>query len=324
MRTLFLLLTISILLLLSQGVYSQYDPKFTQVMYSGLAHNPAFSGYLGGFNGRLFYRNQFTGLHSTSGVNINNPQVASMYIDDFIGSINSGVGVQFDFETFGPMYNNSLIANYAYSIKLHNRGDILNLGVSVGFFQYGIYNGIFSSDDIAFAQALGINLIDKNVWRPNFRFGALYHYHFYFASIAITDLFNDPTTTSRVPVMHISGGYLFDFNPTIKLRTMIHYREDFNKNPSMIDINAMGIFIDRIWFGALYRMSLSTKSYRPNFQSLAAGVLARVDITPNINIGYAYEIPLNSLNYGVHYGSHEITLGVNFIKPSKFVSPRYF
>lgn len=313
---------VSFLLILSIS-YGQYDPKFTQIMYSGLVHNPAFAGYLQGFNGRIFYRNQFTGLHSPSGT-LKSPYTASLYVDDYINKINSGVGIQVDFETFGPSYTNSLVLNYSYSIKLNRRGDFLNLGLSAGFFQYGMLGRSFSDDDIIFAQSVGIKVLDQNVWRPNFRVGALYHSHFHFVALSLTDLFNDLSSTSRIPVMHLSGGYLFDISSKFKIRTMVHYREDFNKNPSLIDLNAMTIFINRIWVGGIYRMGFSRKASVAVFNSVASGVMFRVDITSNINLGYAYEIPLNNLGYNTHYGSHEVTLGINFIKPSKFTNPRYF
>jgi type IX secretion system PorP/SprF family membrane protein len=112
------------------------------------------------------------------------------------------------------------------------------------------------------------------------------------------------------------------FRPTILMK----WQKGLPNNIPQFDFNAALLFIDRIWIGASFRTAGNafTKKGKP-MKFGPEGIIGyfQVRITPQFQLGYAYDGVLSSLNRGTS-GSHEIMLGYDFwYNKKRFVNTRY-
>jgi hypothetical protein len=106
-------------------------------------------------------------------------------------------------------------------------------------------------------------------------------------------------------------------------------KEDF-KGPTNVDLNAFLLIADRLWVGGSYRTGVklwSKPALSKDLEQLdAASVLAEFYATPQLRIGYAYDITISKMA-SYQQGSHEISVGFLFNSKkyeSRTRSPRYF
>ncbi|HXC03291.1 MAG TPA: PorP/SprF family type IX secretion system membrane protein, partial [Bacteroidia bacterium] len=114
---------LSVLCILCLPALAQQDPQYSMYMFNQLGINPAYAGTRDVLSASMFYRNQWTGFSGapiTEVFNIHAP----------LRNDKAGVGLQINEDQLGPAKTTSVLATYAYRIKL-GKGK-LSFGLSGG------------------------------------------------------------------------------------------------------------------------------------------------------------------------------------------------
>ena len=118
---------IALLWIFGANVQAQQLPHYTNFTYNYLNYNPAVTGSTPCLEARVGYRKQWTGFQgapTTGYVNVHNKFGQRRY--NF-----HGLGVMVENDTYGAFSTTSLVANYAYHMKL-TKGYSLSSGMGVG------------------------------------------------------------------------------------------------------------------------------------------------------------------------------------------------
>src|SRR5690606_21154448 len=208
---------------------------------------------------------------------------------------------------------------YAFRIPVKNT--VLSLGLQAGV---SLFNAEFSKLNAKDPDMALQNDI-KNSVLPNFGPGVYWTGKKFYVGASIPSLLqnyydnenqiNPNTKTSKqVRNFYLSGGYVFDLSENVKLQPQILTRYAGNGQyqlPWSADFNLSCILYDRIMLGATYRTDESF-----------AGIV-HLQATRFINVGYSYDFSNSGLN-PYNNGSHEVTLGFDFIRDlNEYVNPRF-
>lgn len=297
--------------LIWSGVYSQQDPMVTQYMFNGLYLNPAYTGSHDYWTSTISYRSQWVGAQFDGA-----PQTAIAAVDGPIHGKNMGLGFILSHDRIGVTRTNSIMAQYAYQIKLKKTSK-LALGINGGVSQFNANLTdvlIWDEQDEVYS-----NRLSKIV--PRFGAGIYYYSDRHYIGISVPTLFayedgNDFSfDLSKASFLRrhylLTGGLVLRVSDNVKLKpsTLLKY---IPNAPFEADINFSAIFKDQFWIGASYRTGD------------AVAVLLEYQSNSYFRIGYSYDITFSGLrNY--QNGSHEIMIGVDFGKNlTKVKTPRYF
>jgi type IX secretion system PorP/SprF family membrane protein len=97
------------------------------------------------------------------------------------------------------------------------------------------------------------------------------------------------------------------FKPSVMVKYVAHA-------PVQMDFNASFLFKEQLWVGASFRTSYN--------QPVAAVGMVEYMFAKCFRIGYAYDYTFTNIGKYTS-GSHEIMLGYEFGKLSKYTTPRY-
>jgi type IX secretion system PorP/SprF family membrane protein len=310
-------IVISILSMFTLGlsaVEAQQDAMYTHYAYNTLAVNPAYAGSRDALTITGLHRSQWVGFDGapvTQTLTLHSP-----FMNDKIG-----LGMSVVNDKIGPMNVTSFYADFAYRIKVSDKGR-LSLGLKGGA---NLVQGNLSSleledqNDVTFSQNI------QSSFLPNFGFGAYYTNEKFYVGISTPKLLendfknNINTSTSQLSkeerhyfliagaVFNIKDGGKIKFRPT----TFIKVTE---AAPIQGDVSGMFIFQDKFEVGAMYRTGD------------AAGILLGYNFTPQMRFGYAYDFSFTNRTLTYNGGSHEVMLRYDFIYADKgrIRSPRYF
>jgi type IX secretion system PorP/SprF family membrane protein len=289
--------------------YSQQDPMLSQYMFNGLYLNPAYAGSHKYWTSTLTYRNQWVGFDGA-------PETFVAAVDGPLPNKNMGLGLIAVNDRIGVSTLNSVIANYAYQLKLGGEHK-LALGANAGFSHYSAKLTeltVWDND-----QVFDANLSGKML--PRFGIGAYYFTPQYYAGLSIPTLFsydndydaslnlNKATFLRRHYLL--TAGYIFKINKDINLKPSFLLKYVPN-TPMEVDLNISAVYKNAIWLGASFR------------SGDAVVVMAEYQTNAFFRVGYAYDITFSKLrNYSS--GSHEIMIGIDFGRDLvKIKTPRYF
>lgn len=286
-----------ILLVFSETAFSQQKAMFTQYMFNGLAVNPAYSALDEALNVTAVARQQWTGFKGA-------PNTQTISVHTPIKESNSSVGLLMMRDQIGEVISeNGAYLTFAQRVQL-SEYSFLAVGVNAGISKYRAnYSDIQSQE-----SALDPVFADQNDLLGNFGMGVMLFSDKFYAGISSPFFFsrdfaagNFNTGTSHKPHYLLQAGYLVPLGEDVKFKPnmMVKY---VNGSPMQIDLNANFLLKETIWLGASLR---SLDSF---------DVLAEVEVTPNIQIGYSYDFTTTALAK-VERGSHEVML--NFRLPVK-------
>lgn len=304
-----IIIVAAVALLCSINAKAQQDPLLTQYMFNGLFLNPAYAGTRPYISSTLTYRNQWVGLEGS-------PETAIAAIDGSLPNEKMGLGAILYHDRIGVTKQNTLILNYAYSIKTSETAK-LSFGINAGFSQYSakLTDLTVWDDDVVFESNLSSKIL------PKFGAGAYYYAERYYVGFSVPTLFayqddmdfNFNLTQSSFLRRHylLTAGYVFDINENFKLKPSF-LGKYVHHAPFELDFNLSVLYKDTYWFGV---------SYRSND---ALALIVEYQTNLNFRLGYSYDITLTELNNHSH-GSHEIMLGIDFGKDlAKVKTPRFF
>lgn len=308
---------------------AQQDPAYSMYMFNGLFINPAYAGSHEVISLVGIYRHQWVGIDGaprTANISAHMPFRRSQYAMGMIVS-NDKIGLT---NTF------TVTPSFSYRIKIRQSRLCFGLQASLAYF----YRNNSASEVSSPLPDNTLNL-NTNLFLPNVGFGIYAYGKRYFVGVSAphlmttalrgkTRVLNYNADVAKVYNYYVlSAGYLVGkeqsivkFRPTI----LVKWQKGLPNNIPQFDFNLALLFIDRIWVGA----SLRTQgdAYTKNGKVLKfgpEGVVAylQAKITPQIQIGYAYDATISNLRTA-NSGTHEIMLGYDFwYNKKRFVNSRY-
>lgn len=311
--------TIAMSLLASSHAIAQstITQHYSMFMYNKLLYNPGYAGSRDVTSINALYREQWVGIDGA-------PRNFSVSIDGPVGSYmkpfrHVALGISVSNESAGVLNNTNMMAYYAYRIQV--RKTLLSFGLQAGTSmltaRYSELNPYQSGDNSLTKDV-------KNAMLPNFGAGVYWRGDQFYVGASVPSLLQnyydkdnktvDNQSARQVRTYYLSGGYVFTLSDNFKLEPQVLFRYAGNSDyqlPASADFNLSGIFYDRLLLGVTYRTDQSI-----------AGII-HLQVTNNVNVGYSYDYATKVLN-GFTGGSHEITLGFDFVRDNnKYINPRF-
>lgn len=267
---------------------------YTQYMDNMLLINPGYAGSRGMANFMAVARNQwvtFEGAPKTQTFSFHTPLKQSKV----------GLGFSVLTDQIGPLRQTGIYMDYSYSLKMSEKYK-LSLGVKSGFAFYraGYTDLVTIEPDPIYSRDVFKNFL------PNFGVGGFIFSENTWFGISVPRLvenvvgredYSSEYILKEKVHLYFTGGKMFSLNEDVKLKG--HSMLKLVKNsPLSFDVTALAGFKDRFWAGALFRVGG------------AWGLLAQVNATEQILIGYSYDLSYSVLN-SFNNGTHEIMVSYN-------------
>ncbi len=293
--------------------YAQQSSMFTHYMYNTLAVNPGYAGSREALTVTALHRSQWVGFAGA-------PTTQTLTMHSPLINENIGVGLSVLNDKIGPTNNTSIIADFAYRIKLTQKSK-LAFGLSAGanIFQANLNTlNIDQPNDAVFQNNV------NNKTTPNVGFGLYYSRDRFYAGISAPNLIENSYSEVNVSggatliareqrhYFFIAGGLInlghnLDFKPT----TLVKMTE---AAAIQADLTASFIIMKKFMLGGMFRTGD------------AVGGLVGFDITEQLHVGYSFDWSYGLETSRYNNGSHEVMLRYDFIFSSKnqIHSPRNF
>lgn len=292
---------------------AQYDAMFTQYMFNEMYINPAYAGSKEAMAVNLTHRQQWVNFPGR-------PITTSFTLHGPLANDKMGLGMSVLNEQIGKLNRNLLYLNYAYKVKVSEKGK-LSFGI-----MGGIHNQVNKLSELKATESGDIQVSQNtpSIITPNFGAGIYYYTNTFYAGVSIPRMIDDSyafDATGEIKknvklnvskfTYYLTIGNVFTINEDLKIKPQAMIKMVQNA-PLQYDINANFLIKNKLWLGLGYR-SGSDVSALIGFQ-----------VTPQFLVNYSYDYSLTKIQK-YSQGSHEITLGYLFsYKQRKVVTPRYF
>ena len=317
MKTVFRItgLAFSLTMMVSEATFGQQLPQFSQYIFNGLHINPAYAGYKGEPYIQSTYRSQWVNFPGA-------PETFTVTADLSANEGTMGFGLSLMSDNLGPAKTTGGLLTYAYRIKTGARS-FLGLGVSAGFSQYSLDGSMLDPNDFPDSQ---IPEGQINLLTPNLNTGLFFHNDKFYAGFSVYNMVGKNALEKEDVALayhdfhyYLTMGYLFDLSDNVKFKPSFLIKE-VKGAPTSYDINAMFLFMERLWVGGSYRSNM--KIWNDNLleglnNRNAVAAILEVFPTERLRLGYAYDHNLNVLN-AYRNNSHELSVGF-YITPRRAV-----
>ena len=298
--------------LCNTNVFAQTEPMYSQYMYNMLGVNPAYAGNREALSMNFFQRNQWNGIKGA-------PKTTSFSLDQSVKEGKIGWGVQVYDDRLGVEAATGFNGMLSTRIQVSEKG-ILSGGLSFGLMNYRIsLNDVQNRNNPNDPSFISIN--NPSSWTPSLGMGIYYNTDRFYASISTPSILKSRlasyqdfvSSLEKTNAFHLfaNTGYVFDVNEDLKLKpsTMVKM---VSGAPIEADINLNVWMKDIIGLGGSYRTGDAFVG------------MVELQASPNLRIGYAYDVPFNPLKYFTR-GSNELMLRFEFGNyKTKIKSTRYF
>jgi type IX secretion system PorP/SprF family membrane protein len=267
---------------------AQIDPMFFQQTTNRMLINPASTGKGGDINTALMIRQQWIGFPG--------PATQAVYTHGFIRDINSGFGLMWINDKFGPQQTNNLKFNYAFFIPFTEIA-FLSFGLGMGVMN-NTYNelGFFARE---FDDPSLLDLTRNTKTIPDFDFGFE---------------FNTSQLEVGASVTHISYMYA-DQNLVRPMRNIFaysRYKIPLNRYWDLIP----GVTwhntrkLNTYEFSAAFRYNNNICLNMVYRNPMDYGIVFGINIYGGIRVAYSYDYGFDNMS-AYNSGSHEITISHN-------------
>lgn len=281
---------------------AQYEPQFSQNIFSRVVYNPAFAGSTGRTNLTALDRSQWVGMDDAPRTTVFGGDMGM----NILGS-KSGVGLIVMNDVAG--FANTLTVSGLVSRHYFLDESLLSIGASVGFVN-SAFDGtklVFRPSDSNYHSETDpvVSKSKQTAITPDAGFGVSFIHPDFYAGISFLHLFapnanfNDQLNVYIPRSFFLTAGYFYQFieNP-IELRPSILVKKS---GPAwQTDMNVKLYWQDRYWGGVTYRLEE------------AWAVMAGFELSNGIRVGYCYDISNSDLSRAGSNGTHEIMLGYSF------------
>lgn len=278
--------TITILaLFFANHSFSQQDPR-AGIFWNQYMHtNPAMTGAIYRHHANAQWRNQWTKINGA-------PTTLWLNYAVKLDSINSGIGVSYEYDVIGLNKQHTALATYAYHIPI--RKMFLSLGGSAGSLTM-----MFDKSGFVFPGDPNDPVLPKSS-QTFFRadLGIAFHGERWNAGLSGTKLNGYFTRNSGgydiVPHYWVFGDYTFKLGENWRLTPRTQIGTDMLKIHSIVALIASW---KNLWFG-------STAAF-PG-RGVVLGPMVGYDIVGKFRIGYTYEFGINTQLSGINSGTDKI------------------
>ena len=298
-------LLLTIFLLTGVTLFAQQEPQFAQYFDNTLYVNPAYAGSKGVLNAMALHREQWVGFDGR-------PRSTTFSLQSPLAYESVGLGLTLVNDVIGPLTQTMAYGDFSYTLKFQG-GRKLAFGLKAGANLINIGTSTLQTTqegDPVFIQSV------FNRVNPNFGLGIYYHTSRFFIGASSPKLVErsytptDQTTLERRHFFGIAGlvfnaGRMWKIRPTTQLKVT-------NGAPLSLDLSLAGIFDDRFYIGAMYRLDAAT------------GLFVQYQLSPQFKAGFATEFGTQAIRK-YNDGTFEIMLSYDFVfKKTGVRSPRYF
>ncbi|MER2998999.1 PorP/SprF family type IX secretion system membrane protein [Pontibacter populi] len=317
---------------------AQQLPHFSQYMLNGYLLNPAMAGVENYADVKIGYRNQWSGVGGApksyyatvhtpfNKFNVNKTASTVPYRGRngskelnhnyksrsmVMPQAHHGLGFTALSDKAGALERTDISLTYAYHMPL-NKSTMMSVGLTGGFSFYAVdQEGLHLTNptDPTFMGG------DYRRAKPNISAGMLIYTRKYYIGATTSQILQDELSRETgIPdqdraFMHYyaTGGYKIVVSPDLSVlpSLMVKYVQPA---PLSVDANVKVLFQDKVWLGGSYR------------HKDAAVVLAGVNISNLLQVGYAYDISNSDIGR-VSDGSHEIVVGLLLNNRGKVFCP---
>lgn len=273
-------------------VEAQQDPNYSFYGYNMNLINPSFAGTGEKTNLGLNMRSQWAGVKGA-------PQTQSLFFGSPVGN-KVGLGVSIISDKTFIESQTSIAADFSYKLQLN---DELNLyfGIKAGFNSYDVNtDGLIS---YGIGQDASLMNLDGRFY-PNIGAGAHLRHEDYFVSFSIPklltpDRLEEDNGIARLGTdklhMYFSGGYVIRLNGGMELKPMALVRY-VDASPLSIDLTTILTLNSFFDIGAAYRLDEGMSG------------LFIFKVSPNFELGYAYEAAFENPVRNSSNGTHELMM----------------
>ena len=288
---------IILILLISNSIFAQQEPTYTQYMFNTQTINPAYAGTWGATGFMVLAREQWTGIEEA-------PSTQTLSFQTLHKNKNVGWGLNVINDKFGFEKRLSVFGDYSYLVRLDEQLK-LRLGLKIGFSNYThnlSEHTVLDANDPMFMGEIGQNFM------PNFGIGGFLYKEKYYIGLALPKMVqnefkndvNNFSTQAELRHMFLMGGYVFDLSENVKFKPTI-LGKIASGAPAQVDFTTNFLISDRVWLGAMLRTGDSF------------GFLAQWIINNNLRFGYSVDFATSELsNY--QNGTHEIMISYEISK----------
>lgn len=297
---------IAILVFVSIFVQAQQDPHFTQYFDNALFVNPAYAGSKGVMNITGLHREQWVGFEGR-------PRSTTFSLHSPLTYESVGLGFTMVNDQIGPIQQTMFYGDFSYSIRFRQKDHKLSFGLKAGLNMINI-----SSNDLATTDPSDPKLLNnvRNHINPNFGLGIYYHTPKFFIGLSSPKILEnsyDGISKTNLERRHYFGiiGGVVKLSNAWKLRPTAQVKVTMGA-PIGIDLSTAGIYREKFWIGAMYRLNA------------AFGAFVQYQISPQFRLGLASDFGTQEIrNY--NYGTFEMLASYDFVfKKQGIRSPRYF
>lgn len=297
------------LLLISTSLEAQQEPMYSQYMFNMLQINPAYAGNRVVDNVTTVYRKQWISIPGS-------PATATLSWDKRQEGTNVGYGLQIYNDKISIENTTGLQGFYSYRLPFEN--SFLSFGLSGGLLYYNVALSQIKTTDG------GDPLLQEDVQRmlPTAGFGVLYGSAKWYMGFSIPALFKTKVYGTGVNASYsvgannhyfLTGGYVFEMSESFELKPSFLMKA-VKGAPVQFDYNVNGWINKTVGLGISYRTG-----------DAIIGMI-ELQVSPEFQLGYAYDYTISNLNAFTKWGTHELMLRYEFGGPKskRILSPRYY
>lgn len=290
---------------------AQQEAMYTHYMFNTLSVNPAYAGSRDAFTITGIHRHQwvsFPGAPITQTVTMHAP----------VANDQVGLGFSVVNDKIGPSLTTAIYADFAYRLKLNERGHKLAFGLKAGI---NLFNSNFTNLSLIEENDDAFKTSFKNELLPNFGAGIYYSAPKFYIGLSTPKLLQNTVPGDEDNRNTLNGKRHYFFIAG----TVISLNQDFALKPTCFvkvvegapiegDITASLSYRDKMSIGIGYR-TMADASAMIGFQ-----------FTDALAMGYSFDWSFVNKTAKYNYGSHEIMLRYDLIykNENKIKSPRYF
>lgn len=289
----------------------QQEVTFSQYMFNHQSLNPAYVGSKD--------YTQFVILHRSQWINFPGaPESQAFTFNHKMTAKNFGFGLSGINDKIGPISSSRVAIDLAYHLPIDEA--YLAIGIKTGLTNYNFDENIIQTttpNDLAFT------FDEEGKFLPNIGFGIYYHRPRWYAGFSVPWFIENESFNIQKHYYGILGGLLkisdsFEAKPSVLFKhtqgSAIGY-----------DFSVLLLYKTVFWIGPQTRSALE-KAIPSNDWGGGFGVIAGVNLSKSISVGYAYNTSSLGNFISTNHATHEIMLRFDLIPAFKSIlrSPRIF